>query len=296
MFSLALKQAEKFTGLVILSIRYYSGEVECSNGAYVILNRDGWLVTASHILEPILVFQAHKQAIADYENLKQNIEVDKRLNTKQRRHELKKLRPNPRWITNYSYWWEYGGAAYDIQGDQLRDIAIARLMPFDPSKVSSYPTFWNPDDSLTPGTSLCKLGFPFHPIKATFDQATGKFQLAPETFPVPRFPLDGILTRGLEILDVNTGQKAEFFEMSTPGLRGQSGGPVFDVRARVCGIQSRTNIYPLGFSPKINRDGREVTEHQFLNIGVAAHVKAILSFLNIHGVAVTVAPKSQEGQ
>ena len=60
--------------------------------------------------------------------------------------------------------------------------------------------------------------------------------------------------------------------------------------ARICGIQSRTLHLPLGFSPKVQRDGREVVEHQFLNTGLATHLTEVLAFLNYCKVAVNIAP------
>ena len=76
-------------------------------------------------------------------------------------------------------------------------------------------------------------------------------------------------------------------ETSTPGLRGQSGGPIFDVAGAVCGMQSKTAHLPLGFSPR-SKSRRRVTEHQFLNVGLAVHAETMLEFFDRHGVAVAV--------
>jgi hypothetical protein len=40
-------------------------------------------------------------------------------------------------------------------------------------------------------------------------------------------------------------RKVKFIETSTPGLRGQSGGPLFDAKGEIWGIQSRTNFLEL---------------------------------------------------
>ena len=86
-----------------------------------------------------------------------------------------------------------------------------------------------------------------------------------------------------------------FIEVSTPGLRGQSGGPVFDTEGRVCGIQSHTSSLPLGFSPKIEHGGHKTVENQFINVGFASHVKEVLDLLRDNGIRVTVAPSFVEG-
>ena len=290
MFAIALREVEKYTYPVIVSTRYFSGEVEAGCAAFVVLNRDGWIITASHVMEGILVRQQHQKEIAQYEAAKAGIENERSLSSKQKKRELAKLRPNPKWITHLSHWWGRDGViAHQVSGDKITDIAIGRLDPFDPDSIRIYPTFWNPQDELLPGKSLCRLGFPFHEIKATFEEATGRFTLAPGSVPVPRFPLDGILTRMAILIEEATGRKAEFIEVSTPGLRGQSGGPIFDTSARICGIQSRTHHMPLGFNPKLREGNREVVEHQFLNVGMGAHVKEVIPFLQQRNIIVNIA-------
>ena len=144
-------------------------------------------------------------------------------------------------------------------GLQIRpaDIAIGQLVGFDPAQVGEYPVFKNPNTELRSGTSLCRLGFPFHQIKAAFDEATGSFTPDPATFPVPFFPNDGILTRFIMKNSSDRSRQAQFIETSTAGLRGQSGGPIFDKDARVCAIQSQTTSLPLGFAPTVNKARRK---------------------------------------
>lgn len=294
MFVKALRQVEQFTQPVIISTRYYSGEVVAGCGAFVIINKEGCILTASHIMEQLIVSQQHKMEMAEYNKENARLQNDRSLSAKQRNRKLAKLRTNPRWITNISHWWGRDGVTIrDVAGDKLRDIAIARLEPFDPMWFKCYPTFWNPDTELSIGTSLCRLGFPFHDVKSTFDADTGHFSLAPGTIPVPRFPLDGIHTRVAVFRDAQSGRKAEFIEISTPGLRGQSGGPIFDVSGRICGIQSRTHHLPLGFSPEVKRGGKKVIEHQFLNVGIGIHAKEIIAFLKEHDISFTIAPRTE---
>ena len=76
-----------------------------------------------------------------------------------------------------------------------------------------------------------------------------------------------------------------FIETSSPGLRGQSGGPLFDVNGTVWGIQSSTMHYPLGFSPEVNQGGRRFVEQQFLNAGMAVHVAVCIEMMSKMGVA-----------
>jgi hypothetical protein len=72
------------------------------------------------------------------------------------------------------------------------------------------------------------------------------------------------------------------FETSSPGLRGQSGGPIFDTKGVVWGIQSLTRHFPLGFEPTV--PGKGVKEHQFLNVGIGVHAVTIVGLLKKQGI------------
>jgi hypothetical protein len=295
MFVSALKIVQQFTRPVIISTLLYSGEVKVGCGAFIVLNSEGWILTAGHILQSMILQQKQIKENTLLEEARDGIKNDTRLSPKGRKRELEKLQPNPNWIAKVSYWWGQDNVnTPEIKGDELHDIAVARLEPFNPAEFSEFPTFWNPDDVLPTGKSLCRLGYPFHTIEATYDGAQDKFILAPGSLPLPLFPLDGMHTRVAIVQDEKTGKTAEFIEVSTPGLRGQSGGPVFDVAGLVCGIQSHTRHLPLGFSPTIKQGNREVVEHQFLNVGYALHVKEILAFLKDKGIKVNVVPRLGE--
>ena len=97
--------------------------------------------------------------------------------------------------------------------------------------------------------------------------------------------MDGLMTR-----NVLTGKSPDglyeykWIETSSPGLRGQSGGPTFDKEGKLWAIQSKTMHLPLGFSPKLVIDGKEVVENQFLNVGHGVHVATITKFLDFYKV------------
>jgi len=101
----------------------------------------------------------------------------------------------------------------------------------------------------------------------------------------PAFPIDGILTR---YIGDETGQ-AFALEMSTPGLVGQSGGPLFDTKGVVYGMQQSTRHLHLGFD-MINRDvwvgthRAKVSNHPFLHVGVCISADIIKDFLRQQNV------------
>jgi S1-C subfamily serine protease len=247
-FRRAYELVSRFTVPVVISQRDHDGSVACGVGAAVVVNDEGWIVTAAHLLEPALAFE---------------------------RGELQ----------NVSYWFGRDGWAVSTwEAVPAADLAAARLSGFDRSHVDGYPVFQTGD--LGPGRSLCRLGFPFHAVGATFDEARGIFALEPGALPIPRFPNEGIMTRFLQAPDAGVPYPVGFIETSSPGLRGQSGGPLFDPDGHVWGIQSRTNHVPLGFDPQIEVGGAVVTEHQFMNVGVATASETVLGLLGGLGVEV----------
>ena len=285
MFAAAYKMASQFTAPVIVSVRAYDGSVKCSLGAFVVLSSEGWAVTAAHVFNPLLLRQQHAKEIASLRAQEKDFHEDSNLSGSQKRKRLKKLHSDPNWITNVSFYWGQDGIQHqDVKPLPEGDLVAFRLQPFDPGAITAYPILKDPSD-LAPGTSLCKLGFPFHEVKATFDESTSSFTLDPTALPVPRFPIEGIYTR-----DINIGQSKDgkynlkLLETSTPGLRGQSGGPIFDTNGTVWGIQSRTHHLALGFSPKVNKNGREVEENQVLNVGWGVHPELLTEFLSDNGI------------
>jgi hypothetical protein len=287
MFAKAYALARCFTNPVIISMRFYDRSVECTGGAFVVLNDEGWIITAAHIWESFLAFQKHTRELKAYKQQLEAIEQDQRLTTKQRNKKLRQIKPNSRWITNHSFWWGWDGVTIkDVKALPPGDILIGRLEPFDQTMVRTYPIIKNPSKGLNIGTSLCKLGYPFHRLEASFDETKDTFVLAPGVVPLPLFPIEGIYTRNA-ISGRSKDKKYEikFLETSSPGLRGQSGGPIFDTNGTVWAIQSRTHHFPLGFSPRVKKNGKEVEENQFLSVGLGVHPELIVAFLKDSGIS-----------
>ncbi|NIP94502.1 MAG: trypsin-like peptidase domain-containing protein [Akkermansiaceae bacterium] len=260
MFADAYDIAREFTRPVVISTRTWDGEVRSSLAAFVVLNEFGWFATAAHVLNAFFAARQHAEEIAMHS-------------------EHRQADPNPKWITNQSFWWGWDGinlAEVHVRGES--DLAIGRLEPFEPGVVKEYPTVID-EGHLRPGTSLLRLGYPFHSMQATF--AGGQFQLPKGALPAPLFPIEGIFTRQIR---VEGSIIPRFIETTSPGLLGQSGGPVVDIDGMLWGIQSRTHHLNLGFSPRVQKDGEVVEEHQFLNVGIAVHPNEIIDLCVEKGV------------
>ena len=104
---------------------------------------------------------------------------------------------------------------------------------------------------------------------------------------LPSFPIDGSLTR--QIGDPVT-NRVEGIELSTPGLRGQSGGPLFDRHGIVYGRCSRLPGICTSVLTKVNKEvsigakKQSVSNYPFLNVGQCVHVDVIKDFLREKGV------------
>lgn len=278
MFSKAYAKATQFTKPLVASLRYFDGTVESSCAAFIVLNSEGWAITAAHALETQFAFEEHQKQLANYTKEVEAIQSESGLNDKQKRKKMGKLDPKREWIVEHSFWWGQDGVtAAEIQFHPTADLALVKLTGLD-SSVATFPVFKNPE-TFSVGSSLCKLGFPFHYIPSTYED--GKFVLQEGALPIPFFPMEGMYTRTIISRDGET-QRPQFIETSTPGLRGQSGGPIFDIEGNIWALQSLTQHYPLGFSPQL----RDTVEHQFLNVGWGIHGQVILDFLKEKNVTV----------
>ena len=287
MFAKAYSLVKEFMKPVIISMRFYDSSVSCNAGNFIILNDEGWIATVAHLFDSSRAFQRHKKEIAEFERLAKAIREDQSLTAKQRNKRLRSLKSNPRWITNHSFWWGKDEVSLkDVKVLREADLVVGRIEPFESTFVKAYPTIKDPTTQISPGTSLCRLGFPFYEPKVSFNEETGTFQLGETTFPLfPLFPLEGIFTRNVIAGRSRDGRyEIKFLETSSPGLRGHSGGPIFDTKGTVWAIQSHTRHFPLGFSPKVKKDGKEVEENQFLNVGLGIHPELIVSFLRDNGI------------
>ncbi len=286
MFSSAVSIASSFTRPVIISARRIDGKVSCAIGSFVVLNEDGWIVTVAHLWQSYFEYKKHEDAVKRYREELSRIEQDESLSEKKREKLITSLEIDKGIIQNHSFWWgEDGIVLKDIRPYPEGDIVTGRLEPFNKPKGMRFPVIKNPDMNLDIGTSLCKLGYPFHKIKASFDEQRGAFILPGKITPA-LFPMEGLFTRHVIAgKSKRTGREIKFLETSSPGLMGQSGGPIFDTKATIWAIQSRTVHFPLGFSPKVKRRGQEIEENQFLNVGWGVHPETVVSFLNDNNIS-----------
>ena len=293
MFVHAFRLASAFTRPVVISTRTARGDCRGVVAACTVVNRDGWVLTAAHVLDLLRRFEDEAGRFRAYRAEARDLEQATASFDKARKRKLRHIDiPPPDSARDCSAWWGTDGAVLrDVRLMPASDLALGRLEPFDPAGVAHYPAFKVPDADYAPGRSLCRLGFSFHEIAPAWDEARGAFVLPPEAFPIPLFPIEGMLTRflsapppGTDAAD-GTAAPGKYIETSSPGFQGQSGGPVFDVGGAVWAIQSHTRHLPLGFRPRPAGQPKGPVTHQFLNVGVGVHAESILALLDEAGVA-----------
>jgi hypothetical protein len=179
-----------------------------------------------------------------------------------------------------------GPVQLEVRPHPTVDLALLKFTNFTKLWPTTFATFAGHGADLKQGMMLCRLGFPF-PEFSNFEYEAAadhiRWTSAGRT-QSPQFPIDGMVTRHIGVAGGVTG-----FELSTPGLRGQSGGPAFDSAGRVWGLQSATNHLDLDFDIDVEvlRQGhkRRIKDSAFLHVGHCVHVDVIKQFMRDHGVA-----------
>lgn len=284
MFKDAFQVSSSFTRPVVISTRRLNGEVGSVVGSFIVLNAEGWILTAGHIVNPIDTHlsevQANRQKLAERDAIQAGTEPDGF-----KRAMIKKLNLPKNALTHVSPWWGQDGA--QLAGaiiDPLGDLAVGQLRNFDTTGIG-FPKFkrLKLDSRAHQAMPLLKIGYPFASVATTFDDKQSTFNM--DVGGLTMFPIDGVITRVIRIYDDKSQQQsALFIETSSPGLKGQSGGPTVDVQGVVWAVQSQTHTLDLDFIGQNGSAGDRV--RQFLNVGLGAHPLGIEAILNQAGVVV----------
>lgn len=273
MFADACEKAAGFTRPVIISTRQYDGKVIANCGTFIIINEDGWIITAGHMFDSFVKYQSDMKKIEEIKKLNESrIKVPGSPDNR--------IKMDPEWLTNHSFWWGYDGVKLiDVYVNRQLDLAVGKMYPFKPEWVREYPVFRD-GDTIRPGTSLCRLGFPFVQVESEFDETFNTFRIKKGVLPLPLFPNDGIHTRNAMKGKTKDGNYDMLYvETSSPGLKGQSGGPIYDKNGHIYAMQVQTSHIALGFHPTVEFEGKRVVENQFINVGIGVHGKIIQQVL-----------------
>ncbi len=274
MFADACQKVMRYTHPVAISTRRYDGTLHTDVGTMIVINDEGWVITAGHVFDSFVQFQNDMKKMQEIDSINSSRSQDPKAPST----EIKK---DKSMITSHSFWWGWDNVRINnVLVNRQVDIAIGKLEPFDPSWVTEYPVFAD-SSHMRIGTSVCRGGFPFINIKPEFMEQQKAFRIP--KIPADRFfyPNEGIYTHMEDKgKSVDGSCEARYIETSSVGLKGQSGGPIFDRNGFLYGMQVMTDHRPTGFHPTAELDGQKYIENQFINIGIGVHVDTIRELLD----------------
>ena len=282
MFKEAIKKNLNYTRPLLTGERLFNDtEVNPGISSFIILNKDGYILTCKHVAEKIVIANELEQKYQNYlreidgKTIKELKEIEKKYDY----NEEKLVQAKNIFMNCFE-----NGRLEQIIFHNNYDLAVIKFTNFKDVNANVFPTFTT--DNIEPGESICKLGFPWPTYDCfKFNSRTNEIEIKNDaSFMTPAFPLDGMITR--TISDENGNEFA--FETSTPGLKGQSGGPVFDKDGNILGIQSATTSLDLMFDidTEVVRSNKKVhvSEKQFINLGIVVSSKVIMKFLDDNNI------------
>ena len=159
--------------------------------------RDGWILTAGHLLG---ILRQQQQSAGRRAGFRENVIEFQRDLAADKRFRKQGVRtfhlPEGSAVSNHSAWWEVDGVKLaEAKIRPSADLALCRLEPFDADSVPRFPVIKDPARGYSPGRNLCNLGFPLHRIEPRYDEKTNAFTLPPGSVPLPMLPLDGMFMR-----------------------------------------------------------------------------------------------------
>lgn len=285
MFVESIKKISEFTRPIHTISREYDSDFVMPGAATMFfINELGQAITCKHVAE--IIAQANK-VNEDYSKF---VEEKKALpNSNKFKRKLRDLEQKYHYqngitiqIKNRFVGCVDKFDSFEIMTHPIYDLAVIKFNGYEKLSYTNHAVFLKDQNQIQQGKHLCRLGYPFpeftnykyDPEKDDIDWTREGRQVT------PIFPIDGMVTR--HILGVNN--EIGGIEISTPGLRGQSGGPLFDVSGRIYGMQSMTHHMHLGFDIKemeISDGGKKkkVSNFPFLHLGTCVHADIIKSFL-----------------
>ncbi len=291
MFEAAIENVLKFTRPLHSITRTYGGLLSPATSTFFFVNDTGVAITCKHVVDLIPAGDNLNQTFLKFKAERDKLSKD----NKYRRH-LQGLETKYKYNKETTVQLKNNFLNCFDKIDQIvyhvhptLDLAILEFKGFNKIFYTSHATFIKDSKTIKQGKYLCRIGFPF-PEFTNFihNPDTDDIEWTNSGNPnSPSFPIDGIITRFVG--DPNAGGIVGI-EMSIPGLRGQSGGPLFDVNGNVYGMQFATNHLHMGFDIKdkeIIHEGKKskVSNYPFLHVGICVHVDKIKEFLTQHNIA-----------
>ncbi len=284
MFKESIETVSRFTRAIHSITRNFSSNKIIPGAATLFfVNEEGFAVTCRHVAEILVNADAINQRYATFRTerdmLLREENASEKLVAMQARHQFNKnttIQLKHRFIDCVDQL-----SGFTVHLHPTYDIAIVKFNDYTKLCYQEHAVFVNQHSSPGQGDFLCRLGYPFPEFSNfRFNDTRDDIEWTSEGIAhSPRFPIEGMVTRFLA-----DQQQVFGIEMSTPGLKGQSGGPLFNSKGFVCGMQFATSHFHLGFDIVdkeiiFNTEPRIVSDYSFLHLGQCVHADIIKSFL-----------------
>lgn len=289
MFINAIERVARFTRPLHSIIRLYgSKQLIPGSATMFFVNEAGYAVSCKHVVDMLMAADGINNRYRDFR--KQKNALAEREDSHESMKSLEaSFKYNPETIIqlkNNFVDCVAGLESFDCWLHPVHDLAIIKFNGFKNICYQDCARFLRNPDQVKQGKYLCRLGFPFPEFtNFTYNPATDDIEWTQSGNPSsPRFPIEGMVTR---FLADNSGIYG--IEMSTPGLRGQSGGPLFDDKGTIYGMQFSTKHLHLGFDIidkdiMVNNQPKKISDFSFLHLGQCLHADVIKNFLRENNV------------
>lgn len=289
MFVDAIERIDQFTRPLHSIVRLYGhDEIVPGSATLFFVNEMGCAITCKHVAELIAQADQIHQNYRSFQGARRDVLREKdaahrisQLETKFKLQSETITRVRNNFVGCVDQYKEL-----TIEMHPTQDLAILQFRGYNRLLYTSHAVFLKDTSRVKAGRSLCRLGYPFPEFtNFRYNASVDDIEWTAEgRVSSPRFPIDGIVTRLLGEQNAISG-----IEMSTPGLRGQSGGPLFDTSGLIYGMQSATRHLHLGFDIEdrevlVNGRKSRVSNYPFLNVGQCVHVDVIKAFLKERNV------------
>jgi Trypsin-like peptidase domain len=285
MFENSIEKVSAFTRPINSILRTYGGsQIIPGSSTLFFVNNEGYAVTCKHVIDILASAEKINQTYAEFKIERDKISKDGKFKMRLKGLEMKyKYTPGTvvqiliRFVDCVD---SMSGFTWHVHPKY--DLAILKFNDFKKIHYTGFADFLKDSSKIRQGKYLCRLGFPFPEFtNYKYNEATDSMEWTSSgNQSSPRFPIEGMVTRFLA-----EDNKVFGIELSTPGLKGQSGGPLFSENGSIYGMQFSTKHLHLGFdlvNKEILVDNRtiKISDYSFLHLGQCVHVDIIKEFLS----------------